>query len=79
MLRKIFPFPGDLPDPGIKSRSLALQVDSLPSEPPGSPRCNYLERENVCDLVFSALMLANHLLMVFAIKIEQHLMVLWNQ
>ena len=30
-----FPSPGDLPDPGIKSRSPALQADSLPSEPPG--------------------------------------------
>ena len=27
--------PGDLPDPGIKPRCAALQVDSLPSEPPG--------------------------------------------
>ena len=26
--------PGDLPNPGIKPRSLALQADSLPSEPP---------------------------------------------
>ena len=25
-----FPSPGDLPDPGIKPRSPALQVDSLP-------------------------------------------------
>ena len=33
-----FPSPGDLPDPGIKSRSPALQADSLPSEPPGKPR-----------------------------------------
>ena len=32
-----FPSPRDLSDPGIKSRSLALQGDSLPSEPPGSP------------------------------------------
>ena len=24
---------GDLPDPGIEPRSLALQADSLPSEP----------------------------------------------
>ena len=31
-----FPSPGDLPDPGIKPRSLALQADALPSEPPGS-------------------------------------------
>ena len=28
---------GDLPDPGIEPRSSALQVDSLPSEPPGKP------------------------------------------
>ena len=27
--------PGDLPNPGIEHRSLALQADSLPSEPPG--------------------------------------------
>ena len=30
-----FPSPGDLPDPGIKPSSPALQVDSLLSEPPG--------------------------------------------
>ena len=30
-----FPSPGDLPDPGIKPRSLALQADALSSEPPG--------------------------------------------
>ena len=27
----------DLPDPGIELGSLALQADSLPSEPPGRP------------------------------------------
>ena len=26
--------PGDLPDPGIKPESPALQADALPSEPP---------------------------------------------
>ena len=31
-----FPSPGDLPDPGIKSRSPALLADALPSEPPGN-------------------------------------------
>ena len=36
-----FHSPGDLPDPGIKSRSPALQADSLPSEPPGKPYYNY--------------------------------------
>ena len=29
-----FPFPGDLPDPGIELRSPTLQADALPSEPP---------------------------------------------
>ena len=28
-----FPSPGDLPNPGIESRSPALQADTLPSEP----------------------------------------------
>ena len=32
-----FPSPGDLPDPGIKPRSLALQADSLPLSHQGSP------------------------------------------
>ena len=30
-----FPSPGDLPDPGIEPRYPALQLGSLPSEPPG--------------------------------------------
>ena len=32
-----FPSPGDLPDPGIKPRSPALQADSSTSEPPKKP------------------------------------------
>ena len=32
-----FPSPADLPDPGIKPWSLALQVDSLPTELSGKP------------------------------------------
>ena len=31
------PPPGDFPDPGIESRSPALQADALMSEPPGKP------------------------------------------
>ena len=31
------PSPGDLPNSGIEPRSPALQVDSLPSEPPEKP------------------------------------------
>ena len=30
-----FPSPGNLPHPGIKPESPALQADALPSEPPG--------------------------------------------
>ena len=33
-----FPSPGDLPNPGIKLRFLALQADSLLSGSPGKPR-----------------------------------------
>ena len=33
-----FPSPGNLPNPGIKPKSPALQADSLPSEPPGKPQ-----------------------------------------
>ena len=32
-----FPFSGDLPNPGMEPRSPALQADSLPAEPQGSP------------------------------------------
>ena len=36
----LFPLLRDLPDPGVKPRSPALQADSLLSEPPGSHREN---------------------------------------
>ena len=50
-----FSFPGDLPDPGIESRSPALQAEALTSEPPGKPQgttepqgssCVYLSLNN---------------------------------
>ena len=34
----LFPYLGDLPNPGIEPGSPALQSDSLPSEPPGKPK-----------------------------------------
>ena len=37
------PFSGDLLDPEIEPRSLALQADSLPYEPPGKPHHRGLE------------------------------------
>ena len=37
--------PGDLSDTGIESGSLALQADSLPTEPPGKPfTCTNLQK-----------------------------------
>ena len=36
----VSPFSGDLPNPGIEPRSLALQADSLPPEPQGNPIIN---------------------------------------
>ena len=36
-----FPSPGDLPDPGIKPGSPALQADSLPTKLQGSPTFDY--------------------------------------
>ena len=35
-----FPSPGDLPDPGIKPGSPALEADALTSEPPGKITVN---------------------------------------
>ena len=37
------PFPRDLPDPGIKAGSPALQADSLPPEPAGEKHANLFE------------------------------------
>ena len=41
-----FPSPGDLPDPGIKPRSPALEADALTSEPPGKPQTTI--STNIC-------------------------------
>lgn len=42
-----FPSPGDLPNPGIESRSLAWQADSLPTEPQGKPAHKQKENKTV--------------------------------
>ena len=36
------PLPGDLPNPGMETRSPTLQADSLPSESPGKLRYMYM-------------------------------------
>ena len=43
---------GDLPDPGIKPRSPALQADALTSEPPGKPLLRFLIIITYHDEVF---------------------------
>ena len=35
---QLFPYPRDLPNPGIEPRSPTLQADSLPAELPGKPK-----------------------------------------
>ena len=46
-----FPSPGDLPDPGIESGSLARQVDALPSEPPGKHLSSGLKGHCECTRI----------------------------
>ena len=47
------PPPGDFPHPGIEPRSPTLQVDSLPSKPPGKPymisTLNLRNLFHICD------------------------------
>ena len=38
-----FPSPGDLPDPGIKHRTPAMQADSLPLSHQGSKKKPYID------------------------------------
>ena len=38
----LFPSPGDLPNPGIKPKSPAMQADPLPAKPPGKPQNKWL-------------------------------------
>ena len=48
-----FPFPGDLPNPGIEFRFSTLQADSLPAKPQGKPKVkkayvNKLGKDSLC-------------------------------
>ena len=47
-----FPSPGYLPNPGIEPRSPALQVDSLPAEPPGKPKNTGMGSLSVLQKIF---------------------------
>ena len=44
--------PRDLPNPGIEPRSPALQVDSLPAEPPGKPKNTAVRILNLLQRIF---------------------------
>ena len=47
------PSPGDLPNPGIKPRAPALQVDPLPAEPPGKPKNTGVGGLSLLQWIFS--------------------------
>ena len=47
-----FSSPGDLPDPGIKPGSLALQADASPSEPQGKPKNTGVGRLSLLQWIF---------------------------
>ena len=47
---QLFPSPADLPDPGIKPCSPALQADSLPTEPPGGFPDSSVGKESTCSV-----------------------------
>ena len=51
-----FPSPGDLPNPGTEPGSPTLQVEALPSEPPGNPQ-NFFGRSSF--LAYIVLKIAN--------------------
>ena len=47
-----FPSQGDLPNPGLKLRSPALQADSLPAEPPGKPKNTVVGSQFLLQWIF---------------------------
>ena len=58
-----FPFPGDLPDPGIEPRSPTLQADALTSDPQGKPLnlgrfCQIFLKTSPCQFMFPRTMYA---------------------
>ena len=59
-----FPSSGDLPDPGIKPRSPALQADSLLTEPPGHSQegiCVYIQLRHFVSQQKLTLRFSSHL------------------
>ena len=46
------PSSGDLPNPGIKPKSPALQADSLPAKPQGKPKITGVGSLSLLQLIF---------------------------
>ena len=55
-----FPSPGNLPDPGIESRSPTFQAEALTSEPPGDPQRLWGEVKNSESLPDISIFNAQH-------------------
>ena len=54
-----FPSPEDLPNSGIEPGSPALQADTLPSKPPGKPKCPISEYLSSINQFIYRLMIYN--------------------
>ena len=75
------PLPGDLPNPGIEPRSLALQVDSLPSESLGGLLLFYLTQELFRSIKYSQgilLFLISSLIPIWKQNTFHMISTLWN-
>ena len=62
------PPPGDLPNPGMETRSPAFQVDSLSSEPPGKHSVPWSLTNEIGDFCRAPIIQENALLMAILTK-----------
>ena len=69
---------GDHPDPGIEPVSPALQVDSLPSEPPGKPQGPFKNTSNLLKTPKSFCLGGSHLLIFQFSLVSQLCLTLWQ-
>ena len=69
------PSPGNLPNPWVKSRSPALQVDSLQSEPPGTPKTTGVRPPR--KPLFTFILMCTFLVLKVLYRYQHHL-VTWS-
>ena len=74
-----FPFPGDLPNPGIGPRSLALQADSLPAESQGKPKNTGVGNLSLLQGIFPTQELNRGLLHCRRIQLSYQKSPLWQE